>query len=79
MDEQASVPSVVYQVDTEDCGSAILDYIRDTVESNSEKLDRLLACNSCNDSSTTPMQGMQLKQQDHENINKIDTYMQPSY
>ena len=75
MDEQASVPSVVYQVDTEDCSSAILDYIRGTVESNSEKLDRLLACNSCNDSSTTPMQGMQLKQQDHENMNKIDTYM----
>ena len=57
MDEQASVPSVLYQVDTEDCSSAILEYIREQVESNSEKLDRLLACNSCNDSSTTPMQG----------------------
>ena len=52
MDEQTSVPSVVYQVDTDDCGSDVLDYIRDTVQMNNDKLDALLACNACNESTT---------------------------
>ena len=43
MDEQTNVPSVMYHVDTDDCGSGVLDYIRDTVQMNNEKLDALLA------------------------------------
>ena len=50
------VPSVVHQVDTGDCGSSMLDYIREKVESNSDKLDQLLACSSCNQS-TAPVLG----------------------
>ena len=50
MDEQTKVPSVVYHVDTDDCGSGMLDYIRDTVQTNTEKLDALLACNNCSES-----------------------------
>ena len=50
------VPSVVYQVETGDCGGAVLDYIREKVESNSDKLDQLLACSSCNQS-TEPVLG----------------------
>ena len=50
MDEQTNVPSVVYHVDTDDCGSGMLDYIRDTVQTNNEKLDALLACNNCSES-----------------------------
>ena len=46
----AGVPSVVYQVETGDCGNSVLDYIREKVESNSDKLDQLLACSSCNQS-----------------------------
>ena len=45
----AGVPSVVYHVETGDCGS-VMDYIREKVESNSDKLDQLLACSSCNQS-----------------------------
>ena len=52
----AGVPSVVHQVDTGDCSSAVLDYIREKVESNSDKLDQLLACSSCNQS-TEPVLG----------------------
>ena len=52
MDEQTNVPSVVYHVDTDDCGSDVLDYIRDTVQMNNDKLDALLACNACNESTT---------------------------
>ena len=52
VDEQTNVPSVVYQVDTDDCGSGVLDYIRDTVQMNNDKLDALLACNACNESTT---------------------------
>ena len=51
----AGVPSVVYQVETGDCGS-VMDYIREKVESNSDKLDQLLACSSCNQS-TEPVLG----------------------
>ena len=54
----AGVPSVVYQVETGDCGSAVLDYIREKVESNSDKLDQFLACSSCNQS-TEPVFGEQ--------------------
>ena len=50
MDEQTKVPSVVYHVDTDDCSSGMLDYIRDTVQTNNEKLDALLACNNCSES-----------------------------
>ena len=50
MDEQTKVPSVVYHVDTDDCSSGMLDYIRDTVQINTEKLDALLACNNCSES-----------------------------
>ena len=56
MSEESGVASVVYQVDTADCGSAVLDYIREKVESNSDKLDQLLACSSCNQS-TAPVLG----------------------
>ena len=52
MDEQTNVPSVMYHVDTDDCGSDVLDYIRDTVQMNNDKLDALLACNACNESTT---------------------------
>ena len=52
----AGVPSVVYQVDTGDCRNSVLDYIREKVESNSDKLDQLLACSSCNQS-TEPVLG----------------------
>ena len=52
MDEQTKVPSVVYHVDTDDCGGGVLDYIRDTVQMNNDKLDALLACNACNESTT---------------------------
>ena len=55
----AGVPSVVHQVDTGDCGSGVLDYIREKVESNSDKLDQLLACTSCNQS-TEPVLGEKL-------------------
>ena len=48
MEEQTNIPSVVYHVDTDDCGSDVLDYIRDTVQMNNEKLDALLACHACN-------------------------------
>ena len=50
------VPSVVYHVETGDCGSGVLDYIREKVETNSDKLDQLLACSSCNQS-TEPVLG----------------------
>lgn len=50
MDEQTNVPSVVYHVDTDDCSSGMLEYIRDTVQTNTEKLDALLACNNCSES-----------------------------
>ena len=53
MCEESGVASVVYQVDTADCGSAVLDHIREKVDSNSHKLDQLLACNSCNGSNST--------------------------
>ena len=52
----AGVASVVHQVDTGDCGGGVLDYIREKVESNSHKLDQLLACTSCNQS-TAPSLG----------------------
>ena len=53
MSEESGVASVVYQVDTADCGSAELDHIREKVDSNSHKLDQLLACTSCNSSNST--------------------------
>ena len=53
MSAESGVASVVYQVDTADCGSAELDYIREKVDSNSHKLDQLLACTSCNTSTTS--------------------------
>ena len=53
MSEESGVASVVYQVDTADCGSAVLDHIREKVDSNSHKLDQLLACTSCNSSTTS--------------------------
>ena len=56
MSEETGVASVVHQVDTAGCGSAVLDYIREKVESNSLKLDQLLACTSCNQS-TEPVLG----------------------
>ena len=54
----AGVSLVVYQVETGDCGSSMLDYIREKVETNSDKLDQLLACTSCNQS-TEPGLGEQ--------------------
>ena len=53
MSEETGVASVVHQVDTAGCGSAVLDYIREKVDSNSRKLDQLLACTSCNGSNST--------------------------
>ena len=52
----AGVPSVVYQVEKGDFGNSVLDYIREKVETNSHKLDQLLACSSCNQS-TEPVLG----------------------
>ena len=53
MSEETGVASVAHQVDTAGCGSAVLDFIREKVDSNSRKLDQLLACTSCNGSNST--------------------------